>query len=169
MQQDSLDDAHLLGFLRHLNETAIRVAAIVARGKLSPPLIGILIELVLIEVLVEHLDGAATHGNGNHTDFLIRECIHHCTSEIVGRAELTHWTDDRALRRIPVSKFTLGRIKITGCQHLETLIYVSHILSFPLGIALHVRLSETQVDIEVGVYLRICMRQHRCQHSTNHK
>ena len=143
MQENAFDHSYLLSLLRHLDDSAVRIAAIVVSGYLCPPLVRILVHLLLIQVLVEHLNGAATHGDGYDTDFLVGQGLHHRTTEIVCRTELAYRTDNRALCSVPVAQCALRRVEITSRQHLEPLIDIPHVLSFPHGITLHIGLAET--------------------------
>ena len=155
MQQDALDDAHLLRLLRHLDDAAVRVAAIVAVGQLSPPLVGVVFQFLLVEVLVEHLDGTATHGDGDDAHPLIGKFLDHRAAEIVAGPQFSHRADDGALGCVPVAERSLGVVEVAGGQHLEARVHVAHVLRFPLGVAFHVRLSETNVDVEVRVCLAV--------------
>ena len=137
MQKDTLDDTNLLGFLSHVNDTAIRILTIIVSSNLSPPLVVIILILLLVKVLIEHLDRTATHCNGNDANLLVGQFFYHRTTEIVRRSKFTHRANNRTLGRIPITQCTLGTGEITRCQHLETWID-SYILLFPLGITLHV-------------------------------
>ena len=171
MQQDTLDDTYLLGFLGHLNDAAVRVATIMTLSQCCPPLVGIIFHFLFIQILVEHLDGTATHGNGNDTNLLISQFSHHRTTEIVGRTKLAIRTDNRTFGLIPIAQSTFGTgiVEITGSQHLEPLVNVTHILGLPLGIALHVRLSEADVDIEIGINICVSLREAGRQAQEHHK
>ena len=160
MQQDTLDHTYLLSLLRHLDNTAVRIFAVVIPGNLSPPFVIVLFVFLLIQVLVEHLNRAATHGNSDHTDLLVRQLLHHCAAEIVSRAKLTNRADNRTLGFIPVAQLPLRTIEVTRSQHLEPVVHIPHILRFPLGVTLHVRLSEAYIDIKVRIHL--CLHTHHC-------
>ena len=169
VQQDALDDTCLLGLPGHLDDAAVRVCAIVIPGYLSPPLIVIVFVFLLVQILVEHLDGTAAHSNGNDTDLLVGEFLYHRTTEIVGRSQFAHRADDRAFGLIPVAQCTLGIVKVARCQHLETLIDIPFVLGFPLGIAFHIRLPETDIDIEIGINFCVHIEIAGHQHETSHE
>ena len=84
MEQDALDNSHFLCLLGHLNDTSVGVAAIVVLGQRHPPLTRVILHFLLIFVLIEHLDRAATHSHGNdaHTDVL-RKTLDHSASEVI--------------------------------------------------------------------------------------
>ena len=138
VQQDALDDAYLLSLLGHLDDAAVRVLAVVIPGYLSPPLVIIFFVFLFVHILVEHLDGTATHRNGNDTDLFVGEFLYHRTTEIVRRSKFAHRVDDRTLGLVPVAQSTFRFVKVARCQHLETLIDIPFVLGFPIGIALHI-------------------------------
>ena len=67
MQEDALDDTCFLCLACHVDEALVGIAAIVVFGDGRPPLIGVVGQFLLALVLVEHLNGRATHGHSHDT------------------------------------------------------------------------------------------------------
>ena len=68
MQQDSLDDTLLLGYLGKLDESGVWIAVILGSEVLHP--VGLLLQVRLAGALVEEVDAgtAHRHGDGSHLD-----------------------------------------------------------------------------------------------------
>ena len=71
--------------------------------------------------------------------------------------------DDRTLCLVPVAQRTLGTAEVAGGQHLEAWIDVALVHFLPLGVTLHVRLSKTNVDVEIGVHFPFRSEERRHQ------
>ena len=120
-------------------------------GEYRPPFIGVVGEFLLAFVLVEHLDGAASHGYGDDTDLdVLGQCGDHGAAEVVAHAEFPDGADDRAVGDVLVAEHAGGAGEIGGGEHPEAAVH-AFVAGLPLGIALHVGLSEAEVDVEVGV------------------
>ena len=114
MQQDTLDDTHLLGFLGHLDNTSVRVTAIVIFSQGHPPLAGIVFHLLFIQVFIEHLDRTAAHGHGNDANLLVWQFSNHRTTEIVCRTQFSIRADNGTLCSVPITFCTLWGREVAG-------------------------------------------------------
>ena len=164
MQQDTLDDTYLLRFLGHLDDAAIGIAAVVLIGQRCPPLSRVISQFLLIQVFVEHLDRTAAHRHGNNPDtHTLGQVLHHSTPEVVGRAKAANRIHQRRHGLVPVARSSLRVSEVTGCQQSETVIDTGLIDIFRLRITLHIRLPETDVDVEIRIHFGIDAKKSGCQ------
>ena len=139
MKQDTLDDTHLLCLLGHLNDTSVRITAIMVLGQRSPPITRMSLQLLLIQVLVKHLNRTTTHSYGNHTDTdTVGQRLAHHTTEIIGRTKSTIRADQWRRGLVPVAFGTQGIGEVTGGQQAETIVDTRLIYRLWLGISFHV-------------------------------
>ena len=164
MQQDTLDDTLLLSYLGKLDESGVWIAVILRCEVLHP--VGLLLQIRLIGTLVEKVDAgtAHSHGDGSHLD-AVWQVIHHLSSEIIYRSEASVWSCLRRDSGMPLSLFPSCLLIIHGIHSHESWIYSCPVDVFNGGIALHVRLSETEINlkIRIGAYIApiTCLCPHR--------
>ena len=168
MQQDALDDTHLLRPPAHNHQSQVGIATIVVVGQLCPPFARIISNRFGTIILIKGLDGTAAHGHCHHAHLHIGwQCGHHGTSEVVSHTQSSHRADDRALSRVPQPRAAFGRSEVCRSQHLEAGIDI--VVPFlPLGIALHIRLPKTKIDIEIGIGLSRNLLWHSLHDQSQH-
>ena len=76
---------------------------------------------------------------------------HHFTTEVVGRGETCVVAAEGWICGVPFTFLAFGGGHIDGCHHHESRIDSHAIFTFDGCIAFHVGLSETEVDVKVGV------------------
>ena len=170
MQQDTLDNTLLLGYLGQLDESGVWIAVILGSEVLHP--VGLLLQIRLIGTLVEEVDAgtAHSHGDGSHLD-AVGQIVHHLSAEIIYRSETCAWSCLRRNGSMPLSFFPSCLFIIHGIHCHESWIHTRPVNVFDGGITLHVRLSEAEIDLKiwVGLILRLrpvflCHHRHREAH-----
>ena len=153
MQQDTLDDTRLLGYLSHIDHPLVRIVVVGFEIVLQP--VGLILDIAshLLRDKAFDLRAAECHVNDTHL-YVLRQVSHHRTSEIVSHTQSCALTHKGRCGGIPLTHLTLGTCKIHTGQHLETRIH-RLVLCLWGGITLHVRLSETEIDVELRLILRI--------------
>ena len=142
MQQDTLDNALLLGNLGKFDESGVWIAVILGSEVLHP--VGLLLQVRLTGTLVEEVDAgtAHRHGDGSHLD-AVWQVIHHLSSEIIYRSKASVWSCLRRNGSMPLSFFPSSLFIIHGIHCHESWIHTCSVDVFDGGITLHIRLSET--------------------------
>jgi len=94
---------------------------------------------------------------------VLRQRSHHRTSKPVGRSQSGIGTAQRSRSLAPLT-YLPALLREVHCGHQQkTRTRALQILSLRTGCTLHVRLAETQEDIEIRIYLRLHLqgRQHQ--------
>ena len=156
MEQDAFDNARLLGYTGHIDKPLIRVV-VVGLEVVDEPALGVGVHRSDIRCdlfLHEAFNLGATDSDVNDTHLDIPgQVLYHGTAKVVGHAETRTLTDNGRRGGVPLSHRALGIGEVDASQHLEARI---DILVDGLGrcVALHVRLAEAEVDIEVRIDAR---------------
>ena len=79
------------------------------------------------------------------------QVLTHGASEVVGRSESCALATKRRHCGVPLTHLALGVAEVYGSHHLESLRHILIVLSLGSGVALHVRLSKAEINLEVGV------------------
>ena len=165
MEQYTTDNPVLLSLTSHFHQSAIRIV-IVFLGHILQPARTVR-DIIGTRIRVKQFDLATTHGHIDNTHALaFRQAVAERASEIVGRCQscshahqwrhglipLPHLAS-RQIQRIrtliPGIRFHRRRIEIHGSHRQKALRYILEILRLRTGIALHIRLSETEEDMEI--------------------
>ena len=146
MEDDSLNDAILLGLFCHIDQTAIRVSTVLIDISRHPAL-GILdrIDVILVICLIKQLDAATRNSNNDNAylDFGIGLFDHRA-------AKIIRWAKFCVIamrkRRLCRGPFALGSPLVTGRiigrpKNPEPLID-SPILAFDIALAFHIGLTK---------------------------
>ena len=151
MEQYAFDDSVLLRFLRHVYEPSERVVVVFLAIVLVPLVFRILCNRVGL-VLVELLDGASsdghvddTHGDG------VGQVRHHRPSEIVCWRESRVLSAEWGIGGVPLPFLPVHVGHVHSCHHLETRIHVLPVLCLYGRIPFHIRLTEAEENVEVGI------------------
>ncbi len=161
MHQDTLDDTILLSLLGQRDQTLIRVVVVGFEHSLHP--LRRLLHIALDAIGQKSLDIDTTDGHMDNTNLdVLRQRSHHRTSKPVGRSQTRIGTAQRSRSLAPLTHLP-ALLREVHCGHQqETRTRALQILSLRTGCTLHVRLAETQEDIEIRVYSRLHLqgRQH---------
>ena len=151
MQKDALDDTLLLGNPGKLDESGIRITMILGCEILHP--VWLLLQVSLIGTLIEEVNASTTHrhGDGSHLD-AIRQVIYHFSAKVIHRTQASAWSYLRWNGSIPLSFFPSSFFIIHGIHSHESWIHSCSVDVFNGGIALHIRLSETEINLKIGVW-----------------
>ena len=150
MEKNTFDDTRFLCLLRHVDECTERVVIVLSAVVLKP-LFRVCDDAFAL-VFVEEFDRASAHRHvdDTHADIL-RQVLHHSSSEVVGRRQSCPVSAKRRISRVPLSRFSVLCWHIHSRHHLESRVDILTVLVFNGRIALHVRLSEAEVDMEIRV------------------
>ena len=151
MQEDALDDTLLLGNPGEFDESGIRITMILGCEILHP--VWLLLQIRLIGTLIEEVNASATHchSDGSHLD-AIRQVIYHFSAKVIHRSQACAWTCLRWNSRMPLSFFPSSFFIIHGIHCHESWIHSCSVDVFNGGIALHIRLSEAEINLKIGVW-----------------
>ena len=160
MQEDALDNTLLLGNLAQLNESGIRITMILGCEILHP--VWLLLQVSLTGTLIEEVNASATHrhGDGSHLD-AIRQVIYHFSAKVIHRTQACAWSCLWWNSRMPLSLLPSCFFIIHGIHRHESWINSCSVNVFNGSIALHVRLSEAEINLKIWVY---CSRNFRQSH-----
>ena len=84
---------------------------------------------------------------------VLGQILTHGATEIVGRGDTGALATERRNGSVPLAHLALGIAEVNGSHHLESLGHILIVLSLRPCIALHIRLTEAEIDMEVGVGL----------------
>ena len=165
MHQDALDDTILLGLLGQRHQSLVGVVVVGLQHALHPLRSPLHIAGNAVGQEAADVDAAYGHMDNANRDVL-RQRGHHGAAKPVGRRQSRIGTTQGCRRLAPLTLFASLLRKVYRRHQQEARTRTLHILSLRTGCTLHVRLSETQEDIEIGVYgsLHLQRRQQRHQH-----
>ena len=111
-------------------------------------------DVVLRLVFIEKVDGASADRHVDDSDiYVVGSLLYHGASEVVDGCEAVVLTAEWRHCYVPFAALAPGVGEVDGCHHLEACVESLAVLRFDACVALHVRLSEAEVDVEVGVEL----------------
>ena len=153
MQQDALDDTYLLCLLSQSNEFAVWIVVIALAEVLVP--ISSLGNILLTQVLIEEIDISTANCHMHYTYlYAFWQLLYQRATEIIGRSQTSPLTAERWNSGIPSTLLSSDAWHVNSREHTETSVDILTVLRFNSCISLHVRLSETQINMEVRVKLR---------------
>jgi len=151
VHQDALDHAVFLGLLAQSDQPLIGIVAVGLEHALHP--VGGLV-LGIVGNLVGHeafdLDAADGHGNHAHTD-VGGQTGCQCAPEIIDGCQAIVAAAERRKGLVPFAHLPAATVVVDGGHHLEAVAYTLQVLGLRAGGSLHVRLAETEENVEVGV------------------
>ena len=151
VQEYSLYDTISLRFLRQCQESLVGIVAITFEHPLHPlrcPRSHIVVDRVLHKRL--YLTTAYSHRDNAHPD-AVGQVGNHRPAKIVDGRQAGILTAERRHGSVPLSHPATELMVVDGCHHSEPRVNPRKVLRLYLGIALHIRLSETEEDIEIGI------------------
>ena len=155
VHQDTLDDTVLLSLLGQCDQTLVRVV-VVGLEHAFHPVRRLGLHVVVNAVGQESLDVDAADGHMDDADLdVLRQGGHQRTAEPVGRCQscirTTEWGDGLVpFAHLPFRECFGGGV--IHCGHpQEPWAGALQVLGFRTGGSLHVRLSETEKDVEIGI------------------
>ena len=165
MHQDTLDDTILLGFLCQFHKTFVGVIVVGGQHTLHPAW-SLFLDVVRDAVGQETLDVDTANGNVDDTNLdIIGQRGHEGTAEPVGRGQTSILTAQGSRSLAPLALLTGFPNIVTfrnatipwlcivhGWHQQEAGTGAGIIDSLGTGVALHIRLSEAEEDVEVRVY-----------------
>ncbi len=151
VHQDALDHAVLLRLFGERDQAAVGIVVIGGEHPLHPSG-GAVLHVIVDAVRQEGLDVAAADGDVDdaHLD-IVRKVLHQRPAEVVGGREAGAGTAERRDGGVPLALLAPHLGEIDGRHHLEAVAHALEVLRLNAGVALHVGLSEAEVDVEIGV------------------
>ena len=165
MEQDALDDTTLLSDLCHIDEALVGIVVVGSEGILHPVLCRLEIRFHLFRHEAFDINTANGYIDHTHT-YILWQGSHHRTAEVVGHTDLRPLTHQRRGGVVPLAHLTDWIGKVGAGHHLKARVDTL-VDGFWLRLAFHVRLSETQVDVEVLIHLCAGMLHPQQQQCTN--
>ena len=153
--EHSLDYSLLLGNLGQFDETGVWIVVVVLGHILHP--LWLLLKIRSIVLLVEEFDSATTNGDINHSHLdILRQTLHHLPAEIVGGCQTSVGATKGRNGSVPLSLFPSQLGIIHRSHRHESRVHSLHVLLLITGITLHIRLSETEVNVEILILRLHC-------------
>ena len=151
MHQNTLDDTVLLSQFSHLHKSCVRII-IVCRQHPLHPAGSTVCNIICNAVRKESLDMASSYGDIDDTDLdILRKGFNQSPSEIVSRCKACILAAQRRNSRVPLAFHPSSFLIIDASHHLEAFTDSFKILFLDPRITLHIRLAETEIDMEVRV------------------
>ena len=166
VHQHPLDDAILLCLPGQRHQTFIGVIAVSLQHALHPSWRRLHIRFHLVRHETLNPDAADGHMYHTHTDVL-RQRLYHRPAKPVGRSQAGIRTTQRSSSLAPLPHPTAALLIVHSRHQQESRAGTLQVLSLRACGTLHVRLSETQEDIEVFIYSGIC--SHESGNQQHHK
>ena len=170
MNQDTFYHAVLLSQPCHFHKALIRIIAVCLQRPFHP-VRRTMGHITGYAVFHKRLDMATANGHVDDSDTdIFRQSGHQCTPEVIHRSKSRIGTAKRWYGRIPMSLLAFPSGIVHRSHHAETFVHSVHIPDFGTCIPLHVRLSETEEDIEIRIgFSAILLRpsSHGSAHHTN--
>ncbi len=175
VHQDALDHTVLLGLLGQCHQSLVGVVVVGLEHTRHPA--GSPFHVTLDAVGQETLDVDAADGHVDHAHLdMLWQRLHQCTAEPVGRGQSCVGTAQRRHCLAPLAHLATPLRVVNGRHQQEAWTRTHQVLGLRARCALHVRLSETQEDVEVRVYgsPRVCQgpcrqcHQHQAFHHCSH-
>ena len=164
VHQHTFDDTVLLGLLGQCDETLIGVVVVGGQHGNHPArgLLHVAFDAVGQETL--DVDTADGYMDDTYTDIL-RQGLDHRTAEPVGRCQTGIRTTEWGRGLAPLTHLTASLWIVDSRHEQETGTWTGDVLCLGLGCSLHVRLSEAEEDVEIGIYFCRSFRKrqkHQC-------
>ena len=159
MHQDALDDTILLCLLGQCDQTLVGIVVISLQHSLHPSWSPF--HITLDAIGKETFDVDTTNGHMDNANLdVLGQGLHHRTTKPVGRSQSRIRTAQGSNSLTPFAHLTATLRVVNGRHQQETRTRTLQILSLRFGSTFHVRLSETQEDVEILVYgsTRHCKR-----------
>ena len=155
VQQNAFNHATLfLCDFSHINKTLIGV--VVVCGEHSNHPLGTFFAISGNAVFHKCLDIATANGNVYHADtYVFGQVLNHCATKVVDRCKASVFAAERRNSRVHFAHFAAHFRKIDGGHHLEARIDILTVNLLNLGVALHIRLSEAEINLQLFVVLCI--------------
>ena len=160
MEQDALDHALVAGAQGAVKYTNVGQIIVTVHDALEPS--GLFAYGLGIVVLEQVLNAASADGDMDDADLnAVWQFLHHGPAEVVGWCQAREWTAEWWSGGVPFIFLTCLSVMVTlvgfviYCgHHLKTGINPLVVLGFWTCRTFHVRLSDTDVDVEIGVRVR---------------
>ena len=163
MHQDALDDTILLCSLGQGYQSLVGVASVSFQHTLHPTWRSLHIALDAVGQKSLDVDATNRHMNDTNLD-IFGQRRHHRTAKPVGRRQARVRTAKGGYGLTPLAHSASLLWEIHSGHQQESRARALQVLSLRTRRPLHIRLSETQEDIEVRVWRCLCPQQ-RHQHS----
>ena len=150
VHQHTLDDTVLLCLFGQCDEAFVGIVAVGLQHALHPS--GCRLCIVGNAVGHEALDFDAANGHMDDADFdVVRQRCHQRAAEPVGRGQPCVGTAEGRRGLTPLTHLTAALRVVNSRHQQETRSCTHKVLGLRLGCTFHVRLSETEEDVEVRV------------------
>ena len=172
VHQHTLDDTILLSLLGQCDESFIGV--IVVGGQHGNHPSWCLLHVVLDAVGQETLDVNTANGHVDDANAdILRQRLDHRATKPVGRCQTRIRAAEWGRGFAPLPHLAASLRIVNGWHEQETGTRTGDVLCLRLGCSLHVRLSEAEEDVEIGIYFCRSFRkrqEHKCcqQHIFEH-
>ena len=158
MHQHTLDDAILLSLLGQCDEALVGIVVVGCKHGLHPAWGSLYV--VLDAVGQESLNGNAADSHVDHTDAdVLGQRLDHSTTKPVCRRQACIRAAERGRGFTPLTHLAASLRVVDSRHEQKARTRTGDVLSLGLGCSLHVRLSETEEDIEIRVYFCHCFRK----------
>ena len=155
VEEDTLDDAVLLGKLAHIDKVLVGIVVVLAADVFDERF-GLRKggEVILVSLFLEEFDTSPGDGNVYDADAdVLGEVGFEGAAEVISGADAGVLAAEGGVGGIPLPFFALQARGIDSLEDLEAIICADAVLRLNSRVAFHVGLAEAKIDVEVGIGL----------------